>query len=267
MKKGRLWPRKYELNEDFFDHWSHEMAYLMGFIMADGNIYKRTLAIGIQKRDRYVLDFFIKHIGKVPVVFRDVGKHGSYTIKFNSVKIKDSLAKYGVEPCKSKTIRISFQVPKEYATDLVRGIFDGDGWVYCRRNSIECGIVSASNGFLDDIRAITGIGGRIRTRFRDGYPSPIYLWELGTTKSKQLRDFMYQNDPKLFLARKKDIFFSNFYHRSARWWTQEQLDLLKNNWDKPLKDLPKIVGRSYKAISKLKWEWRCDGIAPGENNV
>jgi len=39
-------------------------------------------------------------------------------------------------------------------------------------------------------------------------------------------------------------------------WTDKELQLLEDNWDTPLKELPAIIGRSYKSISKKMWEMR-----------
>ena len=51
--------RIYELNEDYFETWSHEMAYILGFISADGSINKQktSLSIELQMRDKKVLEF------------------------------------------------------------------------------------------------------------------------------------------------------------------------------------------------------------------
>ena len=36
------WKRKYELKEDYFKTWSNNMAYILGFIVADGVIPKEN---------------------------------------------------------------------------------------------------------------------------------------------------------------------------------------------------------------------------------
>ena len=46
---------KYSVNEKFFDKWTSQMAYILGFTFADGNIYKTSLAWDIQKRDLNLL--------------------------------------------------------------------------------------------------------------------------------------------------------------------------------------------------------------------
>lgn len=36
------WRRKYDITEDYFKTWSNNMAYILGFIAADGVIQKKT---------------------------------------------------------------------------------------------------------------------------------------------------------------------------------------------------------------------------------
>ena len=36
--------RIYKINEDFFNKWSSQMAYILGFTCADGNVYGRSLS-------------------------------------------------------------------------------------------------------------------------------------------------------------------------------------------------------------------------------
>jgi len=51
--RGRL---KYSVDESFFDVWTSEMAYLLGFTYADGNIYITSLSWDLQKRDLDILE-------------------------------------------------------------------------------------------------------------------------------------------------------------------------------------------------------------------
>ena len=46
---------KYKVKEDFFESWNRQMAYVLGFTFADGNIYKNVLSWDLQKRDKSVL--------------------------------------------------------------------------------------------------------------------------------------------------------------------------------------------------------------------
>lgn len=43
--------RKYAVNENFFDLWTEPMAYILGFIIADGGISNYNIRIQIHKKD------------------------------------------------------------------------------------------------------------------------------------------------------------------------------------------------------------------------
>ena len=57
--KPRAGYKRFFHNEEFFDNWSHEMAYITGFIAADGHIWKNRpiLDIGIHPKDISILEF------------------------------------------------------------------------------------------------------------------------------------------------------------------------------------------------------------------
>lgn len=43
------WKRKYDLNEDYFKIWSNNMAYILGFFVADGVIAKNSHTVSISQ--------------------------------------------------------------------------------------------------------------------------------------------------------------------------------------------------------------------------
>ena len=47
------WKRKYDITEDYFKTWSNNMAYILGFIAADGVIQKESMCQYISKRKLY----------------------------------------------------------------------------------------------------------------------------------------------------------------------------------------------------------------------
>ncbi|GLV64249.1 hypothetical protein Bmyc01_29190 [Bacillus mycoides] len=47
------WKRKYDLKENYFKTWSNNMAYILGFIAADGVIQKKPMCQYLTKRKCY----------------------------------------------------------------------------------------------------------------------------------------------------------------------------------------------------------------------
>lgn len=255
--------RKYHFNQEYFLTWSPQMAYILGLIAADGNVFKTTLAIGLQKRDKSLLDFVRSQIGKVPITERRQKNSVSVRIRYNSRIMADSLANLGIVPCKGAILSLDMDIPSCLKTDFVRGFFDGDGWVVCRRNTIESGIVGASEKALLDLREMTGVKGRMRERTKKGYDTPYYVWEMSSGDTMKLYEFMYREDVCCCLKRKRDVFESDWFVPSKRWWTPKQFRLLMDTMDMPLSELPSIIGKSYKAISKKRWEFR-NGLGRNE---
>jgi len=94
--------------------------------------------------------------------------------------------------------------PKKYKGSILRGIFDGDGWIsYKSGTSWIYGICSASVSFLEQIRHELCFGyGHIYKYAKSE------CWSLNIAKRQHIKDianFMY-NDNKFSLQRKKNRF-------------------------------------------------------------
>ena len=50
------WKRKYDINENYFKTWSNNMAYILGFIAADGVIQKENQCVSISQKESYILE-------------------------------------------------------------------------------------------------------------------------------------------------------------------------------------------------------------------
>lgn len=232
------------------------MAYILGFISADGSINKQrtSLSIELQMRDIEILEFIREKISPNSPIKITKKKGKEYCrLRINSVNLVKSLEKFNVVPNKTHIIRLNFEITKEYFGDYLRGLFDGDGWVICRRNTIEFGICSGSENYLDDIKNKLGCG---RTRVKIKNKKLVtYVLDAESKSAIIIRDIMYASNT-FSLKRKKDIFFSEFHIPSKRWWTEEQIKYLKDNYK--YNESPQIIadaiGKSYKAISKKIWE-------------
>lgn len=247
----------------FFSKWSNDMAYILGFIFADGNIYKSTLSFTLSIKDICILRYIKKCLKtKSPIqkLIRKTNK-GSWTtcrLRIHSSEITKQLRDvYGIHPNKTKRAKIIFKMPLSFMGDFIRGFFDGDGWVCNRRNSVECGICCASKIFLTQLRQLCGNIGRIRERKKSrciGATISLYCWEMNKTDSLKLRNIMYKSG-HFFLKRKKDKFW-NFYTQSDRWWTKKQINFLVNNKNKSQMWLSQKINKSIRAVNIKLWRIR-----------
>ncbi|MHB1086730.1 MAG: LAGLIDADG family homing endonuclease, partial [Minisyncoccota bacterium] len=127
---------KYAVAEDFFDTWSDSMAYVLGYIYADGSledsigIRGKYLRITSTDSDRIVAIKRLLQAAHPIVVERRVGNRKPlYLLRIGSTRLYTRLFSMGVTPRKSHTMQFPL-VPQKNVPAFVRGYFDGDGGVY-----------------------------------------------------------------------------------------------------------------------------------------
>lgn len=155
------------INHNFFKKWTPEMAYVLGFFAADGNMIRN-------KRGGCYIEFEITDLDllkKIRVLLgsnnkitaREKNKNWkvSYRLQIGSRMIFGDLLELGLTPNKSKTLQLP-KVPEKYLADFVRGYFDGDGCItigrYWRKNrnkwkwQLQSSFTSGSEQFLSELK-------------------------------------------------------------------------------------------------------------------
>lgn len=209
--------RIYKLNEDYFSEWTNSSAYIVGFLTADGYIYKPKIRIHLQERDISVLEFINKELCSNAPIRTYIDDRPRY--KDNKILIHKSLAVYSNKLCdqlaqyniiQNKTGREKLpNIPEKYRATYILGLFDGDGCVHFsqhrrnNRNYIRTdyyfNIVSASKQFLLDIKDMVNLGSI--TKVKD-----IYRWGIYNMNDLVTMYHYLYNDPPFYLTRKKEIF-------------------------------------------------------------
>ena len=121
--------RKYSCNDK---EQNSNMAYVLGFIAADGSIAKKENAIHINLSaiDGEILER-IKLITEStrPIKYYTKNSTGQELVKFSvwSHEWKKDLEIYGITPAKTFTLKPPTFLNKKYAKDYIRGYFDADG--------------------------------------------------------------------------------------------------------------------------------------------
>ena len=164
VKRKVIRKNKYPINENFFDKWSSNMAYVLGFVYADGCVSEHIRG---NNYISYRFDLEIKDLNHLKNIMTLLGSNrplrkmrgGTYQFTTSSVKIVNSLKNRGVSYRKSYYMRLPI-VPKKYISHFIRGYFDGDGSVGLYKNSsgnrtvcsisFSCGCLD----FLKDLQAI-----------------------------------------------------------------------------------------------------------------
>lgn len=122
------------LNYKFFDNWTEQSAYVLGFIMADGYIHladndchRNILSICLHERDKDIIDKIMMALsfeGKV------VYHKGTVTLQISNRHLIEQVALKGI-PVKDKSYCAQFPdtIPEPFVKHFIRGLIDGDGWI------------------------------------------------------------------------------------------------------------------------------------------
>lgn len=210
------------LNHDFFKTWSPEMAYVLGFFAADGNMIKNNRGahfIAFYSTDFCIIEkirrllnsnhkISVKNKSKINPKWKDC-----YQLQIGSKEFFKDLIMLGMTPNKSLSLKMP-KIPIKFLNHFLRGYFDGDGHVSVstyqkkdRKNKstiIITGLTSGSKEFLKDLRNVLEeskivIGGSL-------YTTSGHHLCFSTRDSLRLYNFMYLAKQDLYLERKKSIF-------------------------------------------------------------
>lgn len=217
--------RIYPLNEDYFKVWSDEMAYIVGFFMADCTISKRPtkgkrqqiIRLELKNTDIEVVEFVRNQISPTKPIYMSSRKdkrtnnyYYSAIIMFHSNIMADDLTKLGVIP--QRTGNEEFKnIPTEYQKHFLRGLTDGDSSIQCNANKRFC-LESASISFLESIKSNLGNNlGKVYKR----NDCNCNTWEVTRLSDlNYLYHYLY-DDGGFCLKRKKDNFEKVVEHYKA----------------------------------------------------
>lgn len=209
--------KKYFLNTNFFKVWSPEMAYILGFIAADGNICKtgraHMLHIACDDEDVIVkVKNVIEYQGPIHKKPRDNGKI-SYSLRICDSTIFRDLQNLNITERKSLTFTPP-KIPQELTWHFVRGYFDGDGSVFLKSSAypskLGVNIYTASFNMSlylhKTIRELLGelYMGVVYVRTAD-QKIKYYAVRIGHKAAVKLFYYMY-NDSTIHLERKYNKF-------------------------------------------------------------
>ncbi|HLO11261.1 MAG TPA: LAGLIDADG family homing endonuclease [Pseudoneobacillus sp.] len=213
MNKGN---KKHQLNESYFENIdSEEKAYWLGFIMADGCVYKQEstyrFQMNLNSKDKDTLVKLNQVISSdYEVKDKLVNNHPVSMLKINSKEFCEHLINKGVIPKKSGK-EVVPNIDRDLVRHFIRGYFDGDGsLVITKRKDSDklrykfC--IVSSKKLLEQVIAIL-------TEKECSIPpkaiqktGEAYTLNIGSLDSiKKIRNYMY-HDANIYLERKYDKF-------------------------------------------------------------
>jgi intein-encoded DNA endonuclease-like protein len=207
------------INDSFFANWSHELAYILGWIVSDGNIPQTKKCFRITSTD-------IDHLQEMANLF-SVGitmsirkwpenkKHykPAGTISVFRSDIVEWLISIGIIPNKSNIIKMP-QIPQEYLRDFVRGVFGGDGCFTFKHSkyglSPKLVFTSGSLDFVtelgEQIQKQTGLKYQVESQ------NTIHnLTYYNNTAIETIFSYMYEGVPENLILKRKYEKFKQYF--------------------------------------------------------
>lgn len=206
-------------NKEYFDIQSPNMAWILGFLAADGYISKKdnAISLGLSIVDKEILERIRKEIEIENPIHDFTSRQGfDYSeLSWTCKEHKMALAKYHIVPKKTFILEPPFELDKKYWLDYVRGYFDGDGSV----NFIEVNgkkhytalrwqVCSATPSILEFILDVLESYGISKVKIQKQKRNTCYLYyiQYSTNATKEIYKILYSTPSTLFLARKKKHF-------------------------------------------------------------
>ena len=201
---------KISLNSNAFEKIkTEEEAYWLGFLYADGSVYKDSkghyrFELGLQERDLEHIEKFKKFINsKHKIAYREKTK--SYRIIFNDSKFCNDLIKLGCIPNKSLILKFPTekQVPIELINHFIRGYFDGDGYLSKPPKQLTLDLLGTKE-FLDCL--LSHIESTKKTLKKDKrHLNNTFNFSLCGDNARNFLKYIYKN-ATVFLNRKKELY-------------------------------------------------------------
>lgn len=204
-------------NHNYFHEESANMAWLMGFLAADGSIEKdrNVIKLGLSSVDRDILEKIRQEINLKSEVKNYITAKGFSVSKlqWSSETHKKDLASYGIIPEKTFKLKPPYKLNKKYWIDYIRGYFDGDGSIVLNENNyntLTWEIGSATKDILEFIRDFLTeeYGIPYVNIYETQRKEKFYLLMYSTNSAIQLYNIMYYKEDILYLPRKKEKYTS-----------------------------------------------------------
>ena len=194
------------MNKDFFTKWSYEMAYILGFLIADGNIHKNGYSVSFAQKDPYILFYIKKCLNGGSICKSIINKRIIYNLIVCSKELVSTLRKLNIVPNKTFIFQPP-KVPKKYWSSFLLGFFDGDGSIAKCSTSYAVEFISSSRAMILYVKHILDIVVNKRPiyekKIKNGnmYILRFYSrWQI-----KRLFKFLYKNNC-VYLKYKKNKF-------------------------------------------------------------
>lgn len=213
LPKSRLNMSKLALDIDYFKTIdTPEKAYWLGFICADGCIYKDGGKLTIMVKDREICEKFKKAIkSDHKISDRSVyDKRTDQTYTESSIQITNALfvsniINLGVTYEKSSVLNFP-NIEESYYSYFIAGLFDGDGSISCRSNGkVICNLISTKevlNFIQEYLKNNFEISPKSLVKVSENCDNIFKVYWQSDEDCLKFLNFIYQGDKEMYLTRK-----------------------------------------------------------------
>lgn len=258
----RDWSSYTNVDMNFFEKWSPELAYVVGFFLADGHLSnydkRKRYSVIFNNTDKDVIEkiaVVCDYKGKIYSIHdKRGGKNGGYKtmyrIDFSGRRVWKFFRRLGFDSNKSQTAYVPIQIPEYLYSHFIRGVFDGDGGIIIKRG------VYTIHGTVDiaGTKKVVEFISRAVIHYnvvRFDKKCNVYHITYCGRNAIEFLEFIYKNS-KIHMDRKYKVYmeFSNG-PRMFTEWIHEEIDFLKTNYNSPMpiNDIAAYLGRSYNAVT------------------
>ena len=209
LKLNRISQDRYSINYNFFENWNSNSAYVFGLLLTDGHIHrgdKNYVQIELQKDDEEILQKIKEAMEYDGEIF------GTDTTRFQcaNVKIIEDLISKGMPPIdKTFTTKWPESLPKEFYPDFMRGAIDGDGWITNTSDG------RFHLGFCGNYELVKDMKEHLPIDCSDisiiHKSEHCWSFKVDGKRGLKIADWLYNNNPKLFLRRKYNAYLQYKY--------------------------------------------------------
>lgn len=197
---------KHTADDNYFKKWSSEMAYILGYISADGNVawdekkgyYSMTITAAEKDKE---------HLERIRLLLRSTkpllygASTKSYRLIVNSKQICRDLISFGIVPRKSLILKFP-DIIDRHLKDYIRGYVDGDGSLkyFNRPRSpyFELSVCSGSKDFILKLEEKIFFKLDIHSKISK---TSCYILRYSCARGLKMAEWLYK-DRDLFLKRK-----------------------------------------------------------------
>jgi hypothetical protein len=210
------WRRRYPLDETAFDHLTNTGWWLVGLLAADGSINDAEHRISLcqSMKDADVLHAFYAYVGcpERPLTMLNLSQEAATRqfprspaaeARIYSTRMVRALARHGIVPRKTASMRLSDEASREAATWL--GVLDGDGSVGIYRDGRQPRVVFfGTKALIGQCEAFW----RRQLSFTDGGPAArphtrgLWTFRLSCTKAREAARVLLASSPTSMLRKR-----------------------------------------------------------------